>query len=324
MEQQAKVASIINWKGGVGKTTVTHHLATGLQHLSSDELELFGFEHAQPKVLLVDADAQCNLSISCLTPERFEQLAYHKTPPIGTLKDLIEHYLKNEHPQVDVDDFILKACVRSKNEKVYEHIDLLPAHAELIHTDMDIAVYSRPHFKDHLFGSDIYKFQMLHHILNTVKHEYDFIFIDCPPNLNYITQNALYASDYYLIPAIPDRLSSYGISAIKNKVDELNERFQSSSKEYSDTKLIGIILNFIREYGNHPKQTQENMINTLKRTLSSDMIFNSYLPYGDAITRASMLSYPVFAVENHQGKQSECVKKMTLEFLNRIGGGIVV
>ncbi len=250
MERQVKVISIINWKGGVGKTTVTHHLATGLQHLSSDELELFGLEQSQPKVLLVDADAQCNLSISCLTPERFEQLAYQETPPIGTLKDLIEHYLKNEYPQVDVNDFILKACVRSKNEKVYEHIDLLPAHAELIHTDMDIAVYSRPHFKDHLFGSDIYKFQMLHHILNTVKHEYDFIFIDCPPNLNYITQNALYASDYYLIPAIPDRLSSYGISAIKNKVDELNERFQSSAKEYSDTKLIGIVLNFIREYGN--------------------------------------------------------------------------
>ncbi len=66
------------------------------------------------------------------------------------------------------------------------------------------------------------------------------------------------------------------------------------------------------------------MINTLKRTLSSDMIFHSYLPYGDAITRASTLSYPVFAVENNRAKQSECVKKMTLEFLNRIGGGIVV
>ncbi|KFZ32263.1 hypothetical protein JS44_13485 [Anoxybacillus flavithermus] len=84
-------------------------------------------------------------------------------------------------------------------------------------------------------------------------------FIDCPPNLNYITQNALYASNYYLIPAIPDRLSSYGISAIKNKVDELNERFQSSSKEYSDTKLIGIVLNFILEYGNQPKHTQTNV-----------------------------------------------------------------
>ncbi|KHF26751.1 MULTISPECIES: ParA family protein [Anoxybacillus] len=105
----------------------------------------------------------------------------------------------------------------------------------------------------------------------TSNDEYDFIFIDCPPNLNYITQNALYASNYYLIPAIPDRLSSYGISAIKNKVDELNERFQSSSKEYSDTKLIGIVLNFILEYGNQPKHTQTNMINTLKHTLSPDV-----------------------------------------------------
>ncbi|GMB08102.1 ParA family protein [Thermolongibacillus altinsuensis] len=324
MERQAKIVSIINWKGGVGKTTLTHHLATGLQHLSSDELELVGHEHSQPKVLLVDADAQCNLSILCLTPEEFENLAYHNKPPIGTLKDLIEHYLKNEHPQVDVNDFILKAHVRSGNGKVYEHIDLLPAHSELIHTDMDIAVYLRPNFKEHLFGWDIYKFQMLHHILNTVKHEYDFIFIDCPPNLNYITQNALYASDYYLIPAIPDRLSSYGISSIKNKVDELNERFHSSSKEYSDTKLIGIVFNFIREYGSQPKQTQANMINMLKDTLPPDVMFNSYLTYGDAITRASTLSYPVFAVENSQAKQSECVKNITLEFLNRMGGGIVV
>ena len=46
----SKIVSMINWKGGVGKTTLTLHLAAGLASRHSK------------RVLLVDLDAQCNLS----------------------------------------------------------------------------------------------------------------------------------------------------------------------------------------------------------------------------------------------------------------------
>lgn len=64
---KAKVVSIINWKGGVGKTTLTHHLATGLQEMKLGEGQ-------EIKVLLIDADAQCNLSIACLKDDNYENV----------------------------------------------------------------------------------------------------------------------------------------------------------------------------------------------------------------------------------------------------------
>jgi len=324
MKRQAKVISVINWKGGVGKTTITHHLAAGLQHISADELEGFLGHRSLPKVLLVDADAQCNLSISCLTPGRFAEMVYDSPTPIGTLKELFEQFLPNEQPTINVEQYILKACVQSGNGEVYDHIDLLPSHEDLIYTDMNIAVYSRPNFDQKLIGADIYKFQILNNILNSVKNQYDFILIDCPPNLNYVTQNALYASDFYLIPTIPDRLSSYGLSSITHKVRSLNDSFRSAAKMYKETKLIGIVLNQIREYGGKPKDTQDNIISTLKELFPTD-IFEHYLTYGDGISRASAHSCPVFAFPHaNYTKQINGVINITREFLNKLADGVVV
>ena len=64
--RNCKVISIINWKGGVGKTTLTHHLGTGFAHLSEDERLQYLGKKDLPKVLLIDNDAQCSLSVSCL------------------------------------------------------------------------------------------------------------------------------------------------------------------------------------------------------------------------------------------------------------------
>ncbi|MFC0298551.1 ParA family protein [Geobacillus jurassicus] len=321
MAQKVKTVSVINWKGGVGKTTLTYHLAVGLQHLSCDQPEPPTYRKTPPKVLLVDADAQCSLCISCLTAEQFEHMIYRDDTPIGTLKDLIAHFLESEQPPISVRDYILPACVQSGEGHAYAHIDLLPSHPDLIYTDMNIAVYSRPNFRKQLLGSDLYKFQLLDNILNTVKHEYDFIFIDCPPNLNYVTQNALYASDYYLIPTIPDKLSSYGILSIIHKVNDLNKMFRSAAKGYTDTKLVGIVLNHVHEYANKPKGTQAYIIHALKDMFPTE-IFENYLTYGDGIPKSSAFGYPVFALarsHSNSEKQSQCVKHITSEFLNKLG-----
>jgi chromosome partitioning protein len=86
-----KVISIINWKGGVGKTTLTHHIASGLQEIK--DMKEMGFDRF-PKVLLIDADAQCNLSIACLGDNKFEDMAYKSATPIPTIRDIFEQFLE--------------------------------------------------------------------------------------------------------------------------------------------------------------------------------------------------------------------------------------
>ncbi|MDQ0902750.1 ParA family protein [Paenibacillus sp. V4I7] len=314
-----KVISVINWKGGVGKTTITHHIAVGLQKL--DHSKDLGLDNA-PRVLLLDADAQCNLSIACLGDNQFEDLTYKRDTPIPTIKDIFEQYLDNGAFNIE-NKIILKEKVRSREPNyIFKYIDLVPSHPDLIYTDMFIAQHDskpKPKIKPNLLQTDVYKFQILDTILESVRDKYDYILIDCPPNLNYITQNALYASDYYLIPTIADKLSSYGIMAVSNAVNNLNNNFVAVSQDYNETKLLGIVLNNIREYRRKPKKSQFNIMQSLQQLFKND-VFSQYLTYGDGIPRASAMAYPVFALEDklaNAKRQSDFLREISIEFVQR-------
>lgn len=313
-----KVISVLNWKGGVGKTTLTHHLAIGMQHMKHEEMEAYFGTEGAPRILLIDADAQCNLSTVCLGEDVFEDKIIKKKG--NTLNDLIEAFLVDGSQNLDVREFILKKSVRADIDKKYTNIDLIASHPDLIFTDMNIAVYSKPDFKNNLVNSSMYKFKMINDIVKRVKDDYDLVFIDCPPNLYYVTQNALFASDYYLIPTIPDRLSCYGIPSIYKKVNDLNDLLKQSCAGYVETKLIGIIVNCVKEYNNEPKETQATAINMLKKSFK-DKVFENYLNAGDGIPKAYELSYPVFQLEKSRGvaaKQCEQIRNIIREFSSRI------
>jgi chromosome partitioning protein len=55
---------------------------------------------------------------------------------------------------------------------------------------------------------------VIKNVIDAVEGDYDYVLLDCPPNVNLVTQNAFFASDYYVVPAIPDFLSTVGISQI--------------------------------------------------------------------------------------------------------------
>ncbi len=313
-----KIISVLNWKGGVGKTTLAHHLAVGMQHMKHEEIEAYFGTKGAPRILLIDADAQCNLSTVCLGEDVFEEKVIKKKG--NTLNDLIGAFLIDENQNLDVREFILKKSVRSDIDKKYTNVDLISSHPDLIFTDMNIAVYSKPDFKNNLVNSSMYKFQIINNIIKKVKEDYDLIFIDCPPNLYYITQNALFASDYYLIPTIPDRLSCYGIPSIYKKVNHLNRLLKQSCAGYVETKLIGVVINCVKEYNNEPKGTQITAINTLKKSFG-DKVFENYLNAGDGIPKAYELSYPVFQLEKLRtvaAKQCKQIRNIIKEFLLRI------
>jgi chromosome partitioning protein len=66
---------------------------------------------------------------------------------------------------------------------------------------------------------------ILKQALQPVLGDYEFVIVDCPPNLGIITLNGINISSGYVIPTIPDILSTYGIPQIINRLDE----FTSSS-----------------------------------------------------------------------------------------------
>lgn len=318
MLNDCRTVSIVNWKGGVGKTTITHHLGTGLQVLDEGQrLEHLGQEEA-PRVLFVDNDAQCNLTISCLGSDEYERLV---NKGLKTGRDLYKIFLADEDAEVRVEDYILEGAVRRSEGRYFESIDLLPAHWDLAYTDMDFAIYSRPDFKESLAGPAVYKFRVLDRILEQVRDRYDFIFIDCPPSMHYLTQNAIYASDYYLIPTLPDWLAAYGLHSIVSKVDEMNRLFElAGNGQYRRTELVGIVPNSVKERNQEPIQSQASIIQRLKERYG-DKVFYNYLTNGDGIPRASAVAYPVYSLGGsgaNAAKQSVLLLRILCEFLDRI------
>lgn len=318
MGKECRTTSIVNWKGGVGKTTIAYHLGTGLEMLEPEFREEHLGSAEAPRVLLVDNDAQCNLSIACLGAGEFEKMLARGSK---TVADLYAAFLSGDSPAAKVQEYILRGAVRRDAARKFEKVDLLPGHPDLVFTDLNFTVYSRPDFKESMSGPPMYKFRVLDRILSQVRGEYDFIFIDCPPSMHFVTQNAVYASDFYLIPALPDWFSAYGLHSIVAKVQEFNRMWELAENGcYRATELAGIIMNQVVERKKRPISSQAAIYEGLKERYQ-DSVFYTYLTAGDAIPRALHEARPVYSLARSGGtaaKQARLLRRILVEFLARI------
>lgn len=114
----AKRISIINFKGGVGKTTLAFHLATGLTR------------YHDCRVLLMDMDHQSSLSIVCLGPQSWEQaVSDHRTV------DEIFRPFVGQAPQMPGEEIIFESPMRGR---LYSAMDLVPASLQLDDTEIEL------------------------------------------------------------------------------------------------------------------------------------------------------------------------------------------
>jgi chromosome partitioning protein len=157
-----EVITVSNRKGGVAKTTTCLNLGVSLSLL-------------RKRVLLVDFDAQANLTIS---------LGQRQLPTFYDAQQAIGKPL---------DDFI----VATK----YPNLWLLPSGRNMVLLNK---MY---------FGAQNFEY-MLKDRLNTVRERFDFILIDTPPSIEFYTLNALSASKRVVIPCQCDYLSTHGVDQV--------------------------------------------------------------------------------------------------------------
>ncbi len=232
-----QITSVINYKGGVGKTSVTANLAARLAYL--------GY-----RILLIDMDAQASLTFSFIKPEVWQsQYANQKT-----IKRWFDAITQHE-------TFSLKSLVFTP-EPVNSHIrssrnggrlDLIASDLGLINVDLDLAsqlggtsinLIKTNHLKVHR--------RLLEGLKEISEDDYDLILIDCPPNFNIVTKNAIISSDNILIPAKSDYLSTLGIDYLMRSVKKLVEEFNDFSKtgddqniQLIDPKVLGVVFTMI-------------------------------------------------------------------------------
>ena len=195
----ATVISMINLKGGVAKTTTTVAVA-----------QLLDVEF-QKRVLVIDLDPQTNATVMLIGDKKWRELNDGEVTVARLFRDGIE----------DVKKFDLAAAIQKKVGNVGEskRVDLLPSSLDLIDVQDQLATMNRGRF----FASS--PVEVLRRALREVLEAdaYDYVLIDCPPSLGLVTLNGLRVSDYYVIPTIPDYLSTYGIPQIVERVRDFSE-----------------------------------------------------------------------------------------------------
>ena len=189
-----KVIALTNQKGGVGKTTTAVNLGVSLAKQGKT-------------VLLVDADAQANLTMA---------LGYTKTDNLPiTLSDIMQDIIDGK--SVDVQESILHTG---------EGVDLLPSCVELAGVETTlIDTKNRESF--------------LKACISEVKKNYDYVLIDCMPALGMLTINGLAAADSVIIPNQPHYFSIKGLEQLLRSVSKVKRQINPN------LRIDGILMTMV-------------------------------------------------------------------------------
>ena len=224
-----RVISVINLKGGVGKTTTT----VGLAQILSVEFN--------KKILVVDLDAQTNATTMLIGEEKWMEVNKQK-------QTIAQLFYEGVYPRsekiFDINRAILKGVSNIDEVKL---VDMLPSSLDLIDIQEEVIKAPRGIF------SVIRPVDLLDKSLRKIKQKYDYILIDCPPNLGVITRNGLKVSDVYIIPTVPDVLSTYGIPQIISRVNNFSKELEK------EIKPLGIVITKYREQSALHKRTVKEL-----------------------------------------------------------------
>lgn len=300
-----KAISFINYKGGVGKSTTCYHIGCAL-----------ALDHGM-RVLLVDVDPQTNMTFLCAIPERWEEFREAQ----GTLESLYRAYLQDA--PFDIRKIIWEEPIEMAGTKAVTGLDLIPSDVELLGIDLDLQ-FKTASSNDLATVANHYVRQrsILNDALAGVRDEYDYILIDCPPNIYLVTQNALAASNYYVVTTIPDHLSTIGLAILEERVRKLNRDLKHASGivggEVSTPELGGIIFVRVRLGGAVITNVHERKMRQIQGEYPGKF-FDNYTTEGIGYSEAAERALPVFGLAGpNPARVADQYRDITAEFIRRI------
>lgn len=215
-----KVIALTNQKGGVGKTTTAVNLGVSLARQGK-------------KVLLIDADAQANLTMS---------LGYNRPDDLPVTLSTIMQDIIDDNP-IDVQKSILHHG---------EGVDLLPSNIEL--SGLEVRLINA-----------ISRESVLKTCVNEVKKNYDYCLIDCMPSLGMLTINALAAADSVVIPTQPHYLSAKGLELLLRSVSKVRRQINPPLRiDGILMTMVSLIAYLIKEIQIYPNGESEMPLKSIE------------------------------------------------------------
>ena len=147
-----------------------------------------------------------------------------------------------------------RAAVDIVHRTGVDRLDVLPATRDLVGAEVELVGAAR---REH----------RLHDALATVRHQYDFIVIDCPPSLSLLTVNALRAADAVLVPLQCEYYALEGLTALLDTVGRVRETLNPT------LALEGLVLTMFDGRNSLARQVQDEV-----RTHFGDQVFRTVIP----------------------------------------------
>ncbi len=237
-----KIISFINNKGGVGKTTLSTNIASGLA--------VKGY-----KVLAIDLDPQTNFTFSYIDVNLWTRM-FSKD---STIKNFFDNIINNNFEQTDYSFDDIKLSTK-------EGLHIISSHLKLVDIDSRLAQGLVGDTEEEVNKNFIRTVSYLKSALNSpsITNVYDYVIFDCPPNFNLVTKNAIIASDYYVVPSKMDYLSTLGIEQLSKNIKTLKDKYNSYSDEKISISFAGVMANMVEFRNGVPIKANEEHINNLK------------------------------------------------------------
>ena len=278
----ARKISFINYKGGVGKTSLIVNTAAALAKMGK-------------RVLLFDLDTQSNASIWLLKLERWNKINATGEGSIYSIFDPGKTHIK---------DLVIKDVVEGKSgEKLLPGLDLVPTTFNLV--DLEAEFTGDPKRPAYLVFCE--QVAML-------EPNYDFILFDCPPNILRAAQCGVFTSNEIYVPSNPDALSLIGFTLLVDKLQKfhaLSGSFRKASMG-PPAQVQGIVFNSIRtgvdiEVPKMRMQLRLNQFRAAKRAAPSAKIFATQIRDAMVVRRSVALGLPVILVGSEGSDTADSV-----------------
>lgn len=244
-----KVVSVVNYKGGVGKTTLTANIGAGLAKLGK-------------RVLLIDLDPQASLTFSFFNQNEFaDQLAQERT-----IKKWYDSPSRGRAVTKLSDLVVTPPRTTPLLAGTGGWLDLIASHQDLVSVDTLLAgaIDTKSGLVPPSRFVKVYR-RLAEGLADSALSPYDVVLIDCPPSFHMMTKNAVVASDFLLIPARPDHLSTNGINHLGGEVHRLIDEYnmhagraggRSKNAPHISIPPEAVIFNMVQFVGSAPMEAQ--------------------------------------------------------------------
>lgn len=222
--------SIVNQKGGTGKTTTTMNLSTALASLGK-------------RVLIVDMDSQGNLGYSFGVAEG------------KSIADIL-------NGEAEIIDTIQER----------EGVSIIPSDMRLVDIELALSDMDNRH-------------SLVLERLEDTMNKFDYVFFDCPPSLSILSINALFASEYVIIPMLLEVLSLQGLDQIISSIDKINSAYNK------ELKILGILPVMVDKRRKLTEEVREHINENYEVNIFDSFIRNNVKASESPSFGSSVISY---------------------------------